>query len=51
MMCKADGSINHEWEQIAVDSGATNPHTPASTPNATKNGTERYDVERWILAK
>lgn len=50
-MCKADGSINHEWEQIAVNSGAPNPHTPAFTPRRVKGGSERYDVERWILAK
>lgn len=40
-----------EWEQIAVNSGTPNPHTPAFTPRPVKGASERYDVERWILAK
>jgi hypothetical protein len=46
--------MNDEWEQIAAESGATNPHQKRQskrTKDKSKAGAERYDVERWILAK
>ena len=51
-MCaaSADGSaVNAEWEMIAEAAGATNP--AAARRKHGKGPTERYDIERWILAK
>eukprot|EP01051_Picozoa_sp_SAG22_P002951 SAG22_NODE_137_length_18056_cov_9.974940_13_plen_1055_part_00 len=51
-MCVDTVAINEEWEQIARDAGATNPRDSVrSSGKGPKHATERYDIERWILAK
>ena len=48
--------LNSEWEQIAVAGGATNPHKTHGGAGGRRskqqgNSAERFDIERWILAK